>query len=362
MDLSNKIEIYLITYNRKDYLEKTLKQILGENSPIKNFSITILDNASTDGTSELVKNYCNKFRNLHHIRHCINIGGDANICRAFELGAISKKEYIWVLCDDDKYDFNNWEEVEKEIQKGTDIICCADYVIPDTNSKQKKEYQIFQLTFVPAGIYKANLITNNVLINMYNAIYTLFQQSCITISAINHNKKIHVLSKPIVFNGIYYKDASKDISYTRGYEKQEILKRRQDTLWILGYCNILSLLRDKSLAKKCLEVAIPNKDIYGSWNNFYHCVYKDFLKNNKLNYFLEILQLLPDKHRKEILNIQSLNIQNAIKKEGIFIPRKNEYARRCKKLIEKIFSISDSPDGEHTSIFCLGIKLSIKKN
>ena len=182
--IKDKLKIILITYNRRNKLQETLNNILADNSPIKNFDITVLDNASTDGSSELLEEYCKKYSNLKHIRHRINIGGNANICRAFEYGAVSGKEYVWVLCDDDKYDFDNWEEVEKRIYAKDDIICVADYVFPE-GQKTNKAYQIFQLTFVPAGIYRTKIITDDVLTNMYDSIYTGFQQSVITIKTIN---------------------------------------------------------------------------------------------------------------------------------------------------------------------------------
>ena len=46
MSISEKLDIVLITYNRKESLKNTLEQISTENSPIKNFKITILNNNS----------------------------------------------------------------------------------------------------------------------------------------------------------------------------------------------------------------------------------------------------------------------------------------------------------------------------
>lgn len=293
--IKDKLQILLITYNRIAYLKRTFEQILAENSPIRDLDITVLDNASTDGTSELIEEYCQKFPNLKHIRHKINIGGNANICRAFELGAASNKEYIWVLCDDDKYDFSSWNKVEEEVENKTDIICLANYVFKNPDCYNLKKYQIFQLTFVPAGIYRTELITNSVLMNMYDAIYTMFQQSCITISAINKNKKIKVLEKPVVFNGLHFDDKCESIEFTRGTDNEkEVLKRRKDTKWILGYSNVLSLLNDNKLTGKCMETAIQYKDIYGSITKFCYDVCYFFLrfKRDGLNYFLEIWQVL----------------------------------------------------------------------
>lgn len=365
MSIKDKLQIILITYNRKNKLKYTLDAILAPDSPIKDFDITILDNASTDGTSELIDEYCTKFNNLKHIRHNRNIGGNANICRAFEM---AEKEYIWVLCDDDKYDFSNWSEVEEKIIDGTDIICVADYVFSD-EKKNNKAYQIFQLTFVPAGIYKTSNITDSVLINMYDSIFTMFQQSCLSINIINNSKKIHVLSKPIVFNGLHFEDKVEDISYTRG-SKDIVLQRRKDTVWILGFVNILTLLKDENLRKECVEVAIPYKDIYGDWDNFYNCLYGLYINKNNLNYFYEIYNSLLPKRQLELKNRYALCFKHIFKTQGLILRNREKfiyfikslfYKNTWKNIFQSIFSIRNSNDKKHKILTILGIKMNFKK-
>ena len=146
MMLSDKLDIVLITYNRKTHLQNTFEQIFAQNSPIKDFPITILDNCSTDGTTELIEEYSQKHKNINHIRHEKNIGGNANITRAFEL---PKKEYFWIICDDDAYDWSSWNEVEKAINEGKDAVI----VTRDLLKKRENLGLITrQLTFLPAGI------------------------------------------------------------------------------------------------------------------------------------------------------------------------------------------------------------------
>ena len=344
MNAKNKLQIYLVTYNRKKKFHETLDTILASNSPIKDFDITILDNASTDGTSELIQEYCSKFPNIKHIRHNVNIGGNANICRAFEIGASCSKDFFWVLCDDDKYDFSNWNEVEQRIEANDDIICVCDYICDTNEKKHNLAHQIFQLTFVPAGIYKSSLITDDVLINMYDAIITMFQQSVICIKSINEHKKIHVLSKPIVFNGLHFEDKVEiaSLSYTRGTSEKWTLERRDKTLWIYGFANILSLLKNTQLKHECMEIAIPYKDIFNSWNNFNNVMYNHYINTGYEHYFKEIYNILPPK-RQEYFN-QKENIQKL----------------KIKNLIQKIFSLKNAPNGIHKIITILGIKIQLK--
>lgn len=289
------LQIFLITYNRKQKLQFTIDALL--KSPVANYDIVVLDNASTDGTSELLDDYASKHKNITHIRHKINIGGNANICRAFEMAASCGKKYAWILCDDDKYDFSNWDAVENAMTKDYDAICVSDYVFPNEKSKSDSAYQIFQMTFVPATIFKTSLITSGVLMNMYDAIYTMFQQTCLTAHIINNNGSIIVLDKPIVFNG-YLTETTTDISYTRGTDNdQELLKRRRDTIWILGFCNVLSLLKDKKLREKCISVSILDKSFYTKWNRFYKVIFRKYFNHDNKHYFREIFLALPSKKR-----------------------------------------------------------------
>ena len=307
--IKGKLQIYLITYNRKQKLQQTFEQIFADDSPIKNFDITILDNASTDGSSELIEEYCYTFPNITHIKHNINIGGNANICRAFEMAASCGKEYCWILCDDDKFDFSNWQEVENEINAQKDIICVCNYICDTSAKKSDAICQIFQLTFVPAGIYKIANLTNTVMMNMYDSILTMMQQACISIKCINERKKIHVLSKPIVFNGLLIegKNDGEYSSYTRGANDNIHLERKIHTNWALGYSQVLSLLNDKILGKNCFIEAVTNKYIYQKKHLFYYDIIDKFFTFRNLNYFYEICKILSLKNKFEIIFLALLS-------------------------------------------------------
>ncbi len=348
-ELKSKISIFLITYNRAYYLERTLKQILADDSPIKDFDITILNNASTDETDEIISKYQKKFPNLKHIKHPINIGGNANIVRAFELGAQSGKEYVWVLCDDDYYDFSNWDEVKKAINEGADCIGVANYVFPQ-DQLNNPAYQFLQLTFVPAGIYKTNIITDTVLTNMYDTVYTMFQQSCMVASLINKNKTIVFLQKPIVKNGFHVKDENApvlDCSYIRGSNFDEVSFRRKEQNWIMGFSNIVRLLNDKNLQQECMKVSILYPDICGSWDKFYKFMWQ--LRNTI--YFYEIMAVLPQEHRIRLLNYifnQRLILNFGLKNIN-------------KKWLQQIISFRNSKDKKHKIITIWGMKFKFKR-
>ena len=359
MSIKNKLQIYLVTYNRINKLRYTLDEIL--NSPIKDFDITVLDNASTDGTSELIDEYCKKYINLKHVRHNVNIGGNANICRAFEMGASCDKEYFWVLCDDDKYDFSNWCEVEQRIEAKDDVICVCDYICNNDEAKKDPAYQIFQLTFVPAGIYRSELITDDVLVNMYDAIITMFQQAVVIIKCVNVHKKIHVLSKPIVFNGLHFEDKVdiQSLSYKRGGDEKWAMERRENMLWVLGFSNIITLIKNKELRKKCMEVSIPYKDIYNCWDNFYNNMNALYINTGKINYFMDIYNNLPDEHKSYF------NLANTF----VLAKNYNDLNYKLDRIVAKIYEptllqyiFSIKNEGKHKVLRILGMKIKFRRN
>ena len=292
--LQENLFISLVTYNRKDYLKRTLDKLLEDSSPLRNVDITILDNASDDGSSELIDEYCLKYSNLVHIKHKINIGGNANITRGFELGATSGKKYFWVLCDDDKYDFENISEVILNMKKEKDVIVTCDYCIdytPDSNIEISD--LLLQLTFVPAGIYKSTLMDENIFTNMYHSIYAMFPHLCIPIHVYNTKKDFTLISKPIVFQGLHCENPCKNFSYTRGLDKREITKFHKNVSWTLGFANVITLLNDKALQKKVFQRAVINDDIYGNWKNFYFCTYQKYFSKETFSYLIDILGFLP---------------------------------------------------------------------
>ena len=69
MNIKNKLQIIIITYNRAEKLNKTLIQLLENDSPVKEYNILILDNNSTDNTSDLVKKFQIQHKNLSYIKN-----------------------------------------------------------------------------------------------------------------------------------------------------------------------------------------------------------------------------------------------------------------------------------------------------
>jgi len=238
--LKDKLQIILITYNRRKYLARTFEQIFAENSPVRDFDITVLDNCSTDGTRELIEKYCKKFPNLQNIRHKRNIGGNANICRALE---IASKEYVWVLCDDDSYDWHNWPEMEQAVL--SDLYDAVMVRTTDLYGTREKAKIFRQCTFLPSAIYKTKNIVEGLCANAYGNISNIFPHLALVAHIININGNFYLPKEDII------KKATADITdfdilKKKGYDCY-IPEIVQNMYWAVGYINSTTLIRDKKI-------------------------------------------------------------------------------------------------------------------
>lgn len=92
-----KVSVIIPTYNRKNMLKEALESVLAQDYP--NIEIIVADNASTDGTVEIMIGYLNDSR-IRYIRRDQNIGFTGNLKNTFFNYATG--EYVMFLCDDDQ--------------------------------------------------------------------------------------------------------------------------------------------------------------------------------------------------------------------------------------------------------------------
>ena len=241
MNLSEKLEIFIPTYNRKPYIKHTLTQLTAADSPVKDCSITVLDNASEDGSSEVIADFAARFSNVTHIRHPKNIGANANIARCFELATAP---FIWAVCDDDSFRWDSWTEIETALQSDQyDILLTRKHDLKGTSDIAKI---IRQLTFLPAGIYRTKFINGGVLINMYNNVANLFPHLALSCEIINKKGSIFLPQRDIFADTTL---AVGDIdNYLKGTEKTTYTPQSaREMFWTPGFFNSLQLLEDEKL-------------------------------------------------------------------------------------------------------------------
>ncbi|MBD2214537.1 glycosyltransferase family 2 protein [Nostoc linckia FACHB-104] len=91
-----RLSIGLPVYNGKKFIRESIDCIL--NQTFQDFELIISDNASTDNTEKICREYAAKDNRIRYYRNAKNIGCARNFHRAFEL---STGEYFkWVAYDD----------------------------------------------------------------------------------------------------------------------------------------------------------------------------------------------------------------------------------------------------------------------
>lgn len=95
---NKQVVAIVVTYNRKVLLEENINSLLSQ-TVANQLRILIIDNASTDGTEEMVKRYSSK-----ELVTYINTGSNLGGAGGFEFGvreALKEKcDYIWLMDDD----------------------------------------------------------------------------------------------------------------------------------------------------------------------------------------------------------------------------------------------------------------------
>lgn len=90
-----KLTIAIPTYNRCNLLRQTLDSIMKQR--VEGMEVIVSDNASTDGTEDMMKEYCEK-NNIRYFRNTENLGMDKNFLNCLQK---AEGEYIHLLSDDD---------------------------------------------------------------------------------------------------------------------------------------------------------------------------------------------------------------------------------------------------------------------
>lgn len=283
MSLKDELEIFLITFNRKDKLKDTFEKLLAENSPVKEFEIKILDNESTDGTKELCMEYAGKYPNLIYTRNKINVGISGNIIKAMEMAS---KKWLWVICDDDDFDWSAWSEIEQALISDKYEIVHTTY--SEGFRSEEYPYIINEEAFIPTCIYNTKHITPLTMQNAYAMAYTLLPHHAIGCKVINEKGKIFVPQKRCVLQR--YDDKYNFVRMS----KKGLFHKLDKYQLLAGYIGAYQLIEDEKVRHECCNVLCLGNDFAGSMRWFY--------ENNKF-YLYNIMEIFlgVNKEQRKIL-------------------------------------------------------------
>ena len=125
-----KVSIIIPVFNAEKYLPDALDSIVNQSIGVENLEVIIVNDASTDGSRDIIDNYCSKYANFNAIHLDKNIGaawGPRNVALKE-----AKSEYVMFLDADDTFEIDACEILYNEISSsGANIVFGRYYRIYD---------------------------------------------------------------------------------------------------------------------------------------------------------------------------------------------------------------------------------------
>ena len=284
------ITLIIPTFNRKTLLVNVLQQIF--NSPLAQAPITVVDNCSTDATSEEIQHLVKTHPNLSHIRNTYNMGMAGNLVKALECAYNSKTKYFWILFDDTKLDFTHWNEVVKYIKQDKPIIVVTNYYQVSVDDLAP----IFLMMIYPfAAIYKTRLLTPVTLLQALTDIYTVHPQMAFLCYLFNNHIPLtltqHIIASP---------SANPEKEYSFNRVPAFVHFRLSAPSWFVpGFLNAIEAL-NKPLKRKCIKLLFTHYHGYGPYiTKYWVPPYSAWHKTN----LMEILSLLPVNYKLKFIKL-----------------------------------------------------------
>lgn len=154
------VDIIIPVYNGRPYIETALKSCFGQTHP--EFRITVIDNASSDGTADWIERAYGGDPRLRLIRNPSNIGMAANIRKCFENVALP---YHCFLCADDCFLSPHALEEALDILRENPSVGA---VFSDLAYIDAKDRVMANRRFRRSGIFDGRLVGRNSILQTRN--------------------------------------------------------------------------------------------------------------------------------------------------------------------------------------------------
>ena len=169
------VSVIVLTYNHEKYIKQALDSILRQKVNF-DYEILIGDDASTDNTVKVLKEYKSKFPNIIKLfLNEVNLGATRN---AYNLLVNAKGKYLATCEGDDYWTDDNKLQIQVEfLEKNKNLVGCSHYftVVDENNEAYKKHLEwikakeIFTLDDFegiympgqPATLLRKNLVYDN---------------------------------------------------------------------------------------------------------------------------------------------------------------------------------------------------------
>ena len=144
----------IVAYNHKNSIAKAIESVLEQKTNFK-FQIWVLDDASTDGTSDIIKEYANKYPDkITHVLREKNLGGIQNVFQA--VSKIDTKYYSTLEGDDYWCDENKLQIQVDILENNPDCSFCAHNTLKKypTNENHIQHNQQYLKSKIKTGKYR----------------------------------------------------------------------------------------------------------------------------------------------------------------------------------------------------------------
>jgi glycosyltransferase involved in cell wall biosynthesis len=113
------VSIGVPVYNGEEYLEEALASIAAQTRT--DYEVIISDNASTDRSAAICQSFAARFPQVRYYRNPVNIGGDKNYYRCFEL---SRGDFFLGLAHDDRLHAEYLQKTLAVLEADTSVVFC----------------------------------------------------------------------------------------------------------------------------------------------------------------------------------------------------------------------------------------------
>lgn len=129
------VSIGVPLYNGERYLREALDSLIAQD--YSNFELIISDNASTDSTEAICREYAARDARVRYYRSEQNMGAVWNFRRVYELS--EGKYFMWAAFDDLR-DRRYLSRCVEALEANPDaVMCCTDIMVIDENGREIKE-------------------------------------------------------------------------------------------------------------------------------------------------------------------------------------------------------------------------------
>lgn len=287
---SMKLGVVIVTYNRIELLKECLEACLNQTVPFND--IFVVNNASTDGTTEYLKK--NKNKKIHVINSDVNLGGAGGFYLAIEKASTFDLDYLLIIDDDAIIDQKYNEYIVPYMDKDN-IFAFSGIVKTDdliqyehrrhmnnhfkcknsTNDEYEKEYFDYELaTF--CGLY--------VSVDLIKKIGLPEKEFFIWFDDTEYSIRINKYSKIRNINKAYLNHKTK-IVVNSGYNWKSYYSIRNQIVIIKKYFSKMILLKFKTnvylhiLYSKILSI-VKKDNYYNAVKDMYRDGLRDGLNNN----------------------------------------------------------------------------------